>query len=98
MSKYVQDPRTDRLRMMLVQFCYWYYVQCQPMISDQTYDKLLKELEGMERAFGAHPESPTQKIWGDRANQYPTWAKSEARVSDIRLSEWDQMRPDNERK
>ena len=41
-----------------------YYVLDQPTISDAEFDKLLRELEGLEQEFGSlrTPDSPTQKI------------------------------------
>lgn len=69
------DPRGDRLKRTLIQCCYWYYVKTKPLIEDQTYDALIDELKGLEKAFGADSDSPTQKIWGDREEQYLDWMK-----------------------
>jgi DNA ligase (NAD+) len=44
-----------------------YYVQARPVISDQAYDRLYRELSDLEKEFPdlATPESPTQRI-GDQ--------------------------------
>jgi DNA ligase (NAD+) len=43
-----------------------YYVEARPLISDQEYDRLFKELQELEKNFPAlvTPESPTQRVGG----------------------------------
>lgn len=45
---------------------YLYYVKDQPAISDETYDKLFRRLQDLERAFPefASAHSPTQRVGG----------------------------------
>ncbi|UYQ64562.1 NAD-dependent DNA ligase LigA [Streptomyces peucetius] len=44
-----------------------YYVKDSPVISDAEFDKLLRELEGLEEQYPQlrTPDSPTQKVAGD---------------------------------
>ncbi len=48
---------------------YLYYVKNQPAVSDETYDKLFRRLQDLERAFPefASPDSPTQRVGGQPA-------------------------------
>lgn len=53
-----------------------YYVLARPVISDQQFDFLLKELEGLEARYPdlADPNSPTQRVGGDITKNFPTVA------------------------
>ena len=53
-----------------------YYVLADPVISDQQFDFLLKELERLEAQFPdlADPNSPTQRVGGDITRNFPTVA------------------------
>jgi len=45
---------------------YLYYVENNPEIDDETFDKLLKELEMLEKETGyREPDSPTQRVGGE---------------------------------
>lgn len=62
------DPskRAQELRELLNHHSDLYYNQDAPAISDQEYDRLMRELKGLEKE---HPElivpdSPTQKVGG----------------------------------
>jgi NAD-dependent DNA ligase len=66
------------LQQYLIKCCYWYYVKSDPLISDREYDRRfhrLQELEEKSDTSFIDPKSPTQKIWGDREEQYPEWVK-----------------------
>ena len=68
-----RDKLRDTVRYA-IKCCYRYYVLADPVEADQTYDKMLHALRHFE---GDHPisdVSPSQKIWGDCAAQYPSWA------------------------
>lgn len=51
-----------------------YYVLADPIISDQVFDHLLKELERLEAEFPdlADPNSPTQRVGGDITKSFST--------------------------
>jgi len=66
----------------LIKCCYWYYVKCDPLISDQEYDLKFKQLEKMEKGIKfIDPKSPTQRIYGDRDGQYPDWVKDDRHLN-----------------
>lgn len=78
MCNWTVKPMKQRcLQNFLIRCCYWYYVKAKPLISDRVFDEELKRLQKMEEQYGADPDSPTQKIWGDREEQYPEWAMEE---------------------
>ncbi len=54
---------TDRLN----RYSYEYYVLDQPTIDDIIFDRLLKELEGLERQYPQYalPDTPTQRVGGE---------------------------------
>ncbi len=58
--------RVDELTRLLNRYNYEYHVLDEPTVSDQEYDRLMRELEEIEKA---HPEykspiSPTQRVGG----------------------------------
>lgn len=75
MGKSSAKERIDQLRSELHRHNHLYYVEAQPEISDEEFDKKLKELEKLEKA---HPEyndenSPTKRVGSDITegfNQY----------------------------
>ena len=60
------DPqkRTIELRELINYHNYRYYVLDNPEISDQEYDRLFRELEGLEKKYShlITPDSPTQRV------------------------------------
>lgn len=56
--------RIEELRSQLVQYEYEYYVLNQPTVSDLEFDRLMKQLEGLEEAHPEliTPDSPTQRV------------------------------------
>jgi DNA ligase (NAD+) len=53
-----------------------YYVEAKPVISDQDFDFLMKELEALEKQYPdlASPNSPTRRVGGDLTKSFPTVA------------------------
>ncbi len=51
-----------------------YYVEARPEISDQEYDRLLRELADLERAHPelSTPDSPTQRVGGEPLAEFAT--------------------------
>lgn len=64
--------RIDELRAQLNQHNYNYYVLNAPQIDDFEFDKLMKELEALEREHPefADPLSPTQRVGSDITNGF----------------------------
>jgi DNA ligase (NAD+) len=66
--------RAEQLRKELHGHDYKYYVLARPTISDEGYDKLMRELQDLE---SQHPElvtadSPTQRVGGQSTKNFPT--------------------------
>jgi DNA ligase (NAD+) len=59
--------KIDKLREELNHHNYLYHVQAKPVISDQKYDALMRELIDLEAAHPElqSPDSPTQRVGGD---------------------------------
>jgi len=51
-----------------------YYIEHNPVISDEEFDHLLKKLESLERAHPewVHPGSPTQRVMEEVSERFPT--------------------------
>lgn len=73
--RYRAAQARDELKRYLIKCCYWYYVKCNPLISDYKFDMKFKELQALESGVDADKDSPTQIVWGDREDQYPDWVK-----------------------
>ncbi len=58
--------RAEKLRDEIRKHDYHYYVLDQPLISDAEYDRLVRELEEIERSYPelVTPDSPTQRVGG----------------------------------
>ena len=66
------EKKIEDLKEQIREHDYNYYVLAQPAISDEQYDKLLKELEALEKE---HPElittdSPTQRVGSDLTKDF----------------------------
>ncbi|WP_410795618.1 NAD-dependent DNA ligase LigA [Parabacteroides sp. FAFU027] len=59
--------KIESLRLDLHKYNYHYYVQNAPLISDQKFDFLLKELQQLEQTYPQFydPNSPTQRVGSD---------------------------------
>lgn len=68
--------RVRELSEQLERHNHLYYVEATPVISDQEFDFLMKELEALEKQFPdlASPNSPTQRVGGDITKNFPTVA------------------------
>ena len=90
------SERIEKLRQEIREHEYRYYVLDQPTISDYEFDQLLRELKALE---AEHPElitpdSPTQRVGGQPAKEFPTYTFSrpmlslENAYSEEELQEW----------
>lgn len=59
--------RVDELTKILNDANYNYYVKDDPTITDQEYDKYLRELEELEEKYPeySYPDSPTKRVGGE---------------------------------
>lgn len=58
--------RVEELRKLILHHEYLYYVLNKPEITDEEFDKLMRELESWERKYPEliTPDSPTQRVGG----------------------------------
>lgn len=66
------EKKISELREKINQHDYRYYVLAEPSISDEEYDKLVKELEKLENE-NPHlitPDSPTQRVGKDLTKEF----------------------------
>lgn len=76
MSRSEAAERIKQLREELERHNHLYYVKAAPVISDQAFDLMLKELERLEAEHPelADPNSPTQRVGGDITKNFPVVA------------------------
>lgn len=91
------NERLKRLRAVIEDHNYRYYVLDAPIISDAEYDKLLRELQQLE---AAHPElitpdSPTQRVGAVSSERFAKFRHGEPMLSldnavdESEIREWD---------
>src|SRR5262249_48392653 len=73
----------EDLRQQIREHEYRYYVLDQPTISDFDFDKLLRELKQLEQEHPEliTPDSPTQRVGGEPAKEFPTYTFSRPMLS-----------------
>lgn len=61
------EKRVQKLRQLLNQYGYEYYVEDRPSVPDSEYDRLMQELIALEQAHPelVTPDSPTQRVGGE---------------------------------
>ena len=66
--------RIKELRRLINRYDYEYYVLANPGISDYEYDRLMKELEALEKKHPEWitPDSPTQRVSGQPTEAFTT--------------------------
>ncbi len=66
--------RVEKLRTELHEHDYRYYVLAEPTISDEEYDKLMRELAELEERYPElrSPDSPTQRVGGQPTKEFAT--------------------------
>ena len=67
MEKETAQQRIIELRALLEDYSRRYYVENAPVISDFEFDRLMRELEDLEKEFPEldKPDSPTHKVGSD---------------------------------
>src|SRR5437867_7814919 len=75
--------RIEELRSKILRHRKLYYVDNQPQISDETYDRLERELAELERRYPqlVTPDSPTQRVGGQPSLEFPTVRHSSPMLS-----------------
>jgi len=66
--------RVELLRQQLHDHDYRYYVLAEPTITDEEYDRLMRELQDLEQAHPGlrTPDSPTQRVGGQPTKEFVT--------------------------
>src|SRR5215468_5852999 len=88
--------RVEELRKQIREHEYRYYVLDQPVISDYEFDQLVRELKSLEEQHPEliTPDSPTQRVGGQPAKEFPTHTFStpmlslENAYSEQELQDW----------
>lgn len=67
-----KKARIDELTRILNEANYSYYVDANPTITDQEFDKYLRELERLEEEYPefAHENSPTRRVGGEVIDKF----------------------------
>src|SRR2546426_1456284 len=75
--------RIEDLRKQIREHEYRYYVLDQPVISDYEFDQLVRELKTLEEQHPEliTPDSPTQRVGGQPAKEFPTHTFSRPMLS-----------------
>src|SRR5262249_33624423 len=95
-AKHSVIDRIEGLRGQLREHEYRYYVLDQPVISDYEFDQLMRELQRLEAEYPEliTPDSPTQRVGGEPAKEFPTYTFSkpmqslENAYSEEELRDW----------
>ena len=68
------EKKIEELKDLIREHDYKYYVLAEPSISDDEYDKLIKELEKLETESPGliTPDSPTQRVGKDLTKEFNT--------------------------
>ncbi len=74
-TKRAVTERIEQLRQQIREHEYRYYVLDQPVVSDFEFDQLLRELQRLEQENPdlITPDSPTQRVGGQPAKEFPTY-------------------------
>src|SRR6266481_2684246 len=88
--------RIEDLRSQIRDHEYRYYVLAEPTISDYEFDQLMRELARLEQEHPelVTPDSPTQRVGGEPAREFPSHTFSrpmlslENAYSDEELRDW----------
>ena len=73
----------EELRKQIREHEHHYYVLDQPIISDYEFDQLMRELKTLEVQHPEliTPDSPTQRVGGEPAKEFPTYTFSRPMLS-----------------
>ena len=66
------EARVNQLRQQLQRANYAYYLQDSPIMADEVYDQLYRELQALEEEYPEliTPDSPTQRVGGGVAEKF----------------------------
>ena len=75
--------KIESLRKQIREHDHRYYVLAEPVISDEEYDALMKELKALEKAHPGlkTPDSPTMRVGSDLSKDFPSRIHSSPMLS-----------------
>ncbi len=75
--------RVKQIRTEILEHDYRYYVLAEPVISDEAYDRLLRELQDLETAYPTLQtlDSPTQRVGGSPTREFASVAHTPPMLS-----------------
>ncbi|MGB9590345.1 MAG: DNA ligase LigA-related protein, partial [Candidatus Hydrothermia bacterium] len=75
--------RARELRDLINKYDYYYYVLDRPLVSDQEYDQLKRELIEIEERWPElrTPDSPTQRVGGTPREEFTKYRHTQQMVS-----------------
>ncbi|MDD3520492.1 MAG: NAD-dependent DNA ligase LigA [Actinomycetota bacterium] len=84
----------EELREELNRHNYYYYIKDNPLITDDQYDKLLRNLFDIEKKYPEviKPDSPTQRIGAPLEGGFPTVIHSEKMLSLQDAFDYDELK------
>jgi len=94
MERAAAAQRLTELREQIHHHDYLYYVEARPEVTDDAYDRLMRELTDLEAAFPelVTPDSPTQRVAGTPADLFKPVEHQVAMLSLDNTTTPDQLR------
>ena len=90
--------QSERLREAIREHDYRYYVLADPIVADETYDRLFARLEELESAFDlATEDSPTQRVGGEPLDELETVEHTAPMLSIDQSTDADDLREFDDR-
>ncbi|AUX10668.1 DNA ligase (NAD+) [Halalkaliarchaeum desulfuricum] len=90
--------QAELLREAIREHDYRYYVLADPIVADETYDRLFARLEELESAFDlATDDSPTQRVGGEPLDELETVEHTAPMLSIDQSTEADDLREFDDR-
>jgi len=99
MSKTDAKKKIEKLREELELHNYKYYIEAKPVISDQAYDRLMRELIDLETEFPdlLTEDSPSQRVGGAPLKEFKTVEHKIPMLSMDNTYSYDELREFDER-
>lgn len=99
MNKSAAKKRIEKLCEELELHNHKYYIEAKPVISDQEYDRLMRELIDLENQFPdlVTPDSPSQRVGGAPLKEFKTVQHKISMLSMDNTYSYDELREFDER-
>ncbi len=99
MTRTAAEERIAALRDEIRRHDHLYYAKAAPAISDEEYDRLLRELVDLEAEYPdlVTPDSPTQRVGGEPSKEFPSFTHNIPMLSLDNTYSEDELREFEER-